>query len=208
MSTAAAQQNRSVWGAGRGPGWVPGGRPRGDTPLTCLVVIIVSLIGMVWGYYHFFHNRALENAGKDIIISTATDDETRNNYLRRMRINLIPAVLHMGRKTRVLSAQVFNGKIKDPAVAEESILPIENRLRELIGEINNQNAPKNHADMHRKLAASVGLYWQTLVKIRKGLVAKEASEQKILFKEARQDLAKADAGCKYADNALNKALGK
>lgn len=193
MSTATVNGNRTVRVAGRRPAWIPGTRPRGDAPITCLVIIILAMIGGVWAYYHFFHNRALENAGKEIIINATTNDESRNNYVRRMRTTHVPAVRRMGEETRKLAVQVFKGKLKDPAEVEESILPIENRLRELITEVNNQGTPKQFAELHRKLAISVGLYWQTLVKIRKGLAAKETSEKTAFLKEARTHLGQADA---------------
>lgn len=208
MSTATAKGTPHIRLAGRRPAWIPGTRPRGDAPITCLVIIIVALIGAVWGYYHFFHNRALENAGKEIVINSTTNDESRNNYLRRMRTNHVPAVRRMGLETRKLSVQVFNGKIKEPEAAEELILPIENRLRELIEEVNSQGTPKQYAEIHRKLALSVGQYWLTLVKIRKGLAAKETSEQKAFFKEARAHLKEADANFHTTDNAIKAAVGR
>jgi len=206
MSTVTGSQHVQV--AGRRPAWVPGTRPRGDAPITCLVLIIVSLIGAVWGYYHFFHNRALENAGKEIVITSTTTDESRNNYVRRMRTTHVPAVRQIGSATRKFAFQVFNGKIKDPETAEKAIAPIENRLRELIDEVNSQGTPKEFADIHRKLATSVGLYWQTLVKIRKGLVAKESSEQKALFKEARGHLNQADANFNVTANRISPPPGR
>ncbi|GEM_PF-2457503 len=208
MSTAKAKGTRQIRMAGRRPAWVPGTRPRGDAPVTCLVLIIVTLIGAVWGYYYFFHNRALENAGKEIVVNSTTNDESRNNYLRRMRTNHIPAVRRMGLETRKFALQVFNGKIKDPEAAEEAIAPIENRLRELIDEVNSQGTPKQYAAIHRKLAASVGQYWQTLVKIRKGLAAKETREQKAFFKEARGHLKEADTNFRATDNAIKAATGR
>jgi hypothetical protein len=193
---------------GRRPAWVPGTRPRGDAPLTCLGIIILVLVGAVWGYYHFLHDRALENAGKEIVISSTTTDEARNNYLRRMRTNHVPAVRRMGQETRKFAIQVFNGKVKDSETAEELIRPIETRLRDLISEVNSQGAPKQFAEVHRKLAIAVGEYWQTLVKIRKGLRAKETSEQKALFKEAQKHLKTADANYSTADRAIRAALGR
>ncbi|MGI5844992.1 MAG: hypothetical protein ACOX9B_12555 [Candidatus Xenobium sp.] len=191
---------------GRRPAWVPGTRPRGDAPLTCLGIIILVLVGAVWGYYHFLHNRALENAGKEIVVNNTTTDEARNNYLRRMRVNHIPAVRRMGEETRKFSVQVFNGKVKDSETAEELIRPIETRLREVIDEVNSQVSPKQFAEVHRKLAIAVGEYWQTLVKIRKGLRAKETSEQKAFFKEAKGHLKTADANFSTTDRAIQAAI--
>lgn len=195
-------------GADRAPGWRPGGRPRGDTPMTCLMIIIVAIVGGIWGYYKYFHNRALENAGKDIIIVTTEDPESRNTYLRRMRDPLIPAVRAAANNTTAACTEILTGKIKDPTLANDKLTPVENRLREVMGEVNSQGVPKQFTEMHRKLAQSVGFYWRAVVLVRQGLAAKESKDKLAAFKKANGELRKGKAAFTYAEQNLKAILGR
>lgn len=187
------------------PSWVPGRRPRGDTPMTCLVFIILCIVGSIWGYYRFFHNRALENAGKDIIIVDTDDPDARNTYLRRMRDPLLPSVRMAGVTTRDACNEILTGKIKDPTLGNERLNPAENRLRELIGEVNGQGAPKQFTEIHRKLAQSVGQYWKAVSLVRQGLGAKDTKDKNRLFKSAREELGRALQSYNQAEAGIRNA---
>lgn len=193
---------------GRAPRWVPGGRPRGDAPVNCMIIIILTIVGAVWSYYHFFYNRALDNAGKDIVISNSVDDAARNNYVGRMRDRHIPAVRNWGAQTRDACMKVIRGKMTDPEEIESRFNQVDAHLRELIGEVNAQSAPKEFATVHRQLAESIGFYWKALQTTREGLAAEEAGQQKRLYAEVKTLLAKGDTGFNSADRAIKAVTGR
>ncbi len=207
MSTSMVGQAPANLGGGRVPGWVPGARPRGDAPVNCLIMIILVIVGSVWAYYHFFHDRALENAGKDIVITNSTDDAARNNYVGRMRDRHIPSVRNWGSQTREACRQVMYGKLTGAEAIESRFNQMDMRLRDLIEEVNSQSAPKEFARVHRQLAESIGLYWKAMEKTKQGVAAKEADQQKRLYAEARGLLAKADTSFNSAERAIKRVTG-
>jgi len=208
MSVSKACQAPSSSGEGAVPGWVAGRRPRGDAPVNCLIMIIVVIVGSVWAYHHFFHDRALENAGKDIVITNSTDDSARNNYVGRMRDRHIPSVRNWGSQTRDACRQVMRGKLTGADAIESKFNQLDVRLRDLIGEVNSQSAPKEFAATHRQLAESIGNYWKAMQKTKQGASAKEADEQKRLYEEARGLLAKADTAFKSSEKAIKRVTGQ
>lgn len=190
----------------RGPAWIPGGRPRGDSPATCLVIIIVLIVGSVWGYYKFLHNRALENAGADIIVTSDEDSTAVNAYKLRMRDTLIPSLRLLGGEVNTFVMEVTSGKRKNATEINDKITDLENRLREEIGEVNGQGSPKQFAQTHKIMAQSVGAYWRALVALRNGVAEDESGAKKKYFQEARNQAGKGMKNFNIVDSNIKAAM--
>lgn len=190
----------------RGPGWVPGGRPRGDSPATCLVIIIVMIVGSVWGYYKFLHNRALEKAGEEIVITSDADPTAVNAYRLRMRDTLIPSLRLLGADVNTFVMEVTSGKRKNATEINDKITELENKLREEIGEVNGQGAPKQFSSTHKLMAQSVGAYWRALVALREGMGAEDSKIKTKFFQEARNQSGKGMKNFNMADANIKASL--
>lgn len=190
----------------RGPGWVPGGRPRGDSPATCLVIIIVMIVGSVWGYYKFLHNRALEKAGEEIVITSDEDSTAVNAYRLRMRDTLIPSLKMLGGEVNTFVMEVTSGKRKNATEINDKITDLENRLREEIGEVNGQGSPRQFSNTHKLMAQSVGAYWRSLVALRAGMAEEDAKAKKRLFTEARNLSGKGMKNFNMAESNIKASL--
>lgn len=190
----------------RGPAWVPGKRPRGDSPATCLVIIIAMIVGSVWGYYKFLHNRSLEKAGEEIVVLSGDDPSAVNAYKLRMRDTLLPSLKMLGSEVNGFVLEVVGGKRKNATEINDKITDLENRLREEIGEVNGQGCPKQFSSTHKLMAQSVGAFWRSLVALRDGVGEEDAKAKTRLFTEAKNLAGKGMKNFNMAESNIQAAL--
>lgn len=164
-------------GAGRGR------RPRGQNIFGCFLVIVVILAGLIWAYFAFWQNRALERAGQDITITTADDPEAFNTYKRRMRDYFVPEVRSLNNQVQSFVTRVRSGQLADASRRNEEMAQLIGKLRQTLNELNSVSAPnkQNLDQAHRALAVAIGYYYKALVNIKEAYKAETEGQKKKLL---------------------------
>ena len=184
-----------------GRSWCLDHRSRGDAPVTCLAIIVGTIVLGVWAYYHFWHNRALERAGQDITIAKKVETSAVNAYRFRVRDRLMPATQRVNTNCRKACKAVYKDKNIDVDEVQSDLLKCEEEMRELIDDINGIIVPRKYESMHKNMAVSVGCNWQALCKARKALKKSDPTEKKQLIEESKKDLSKGNRACEAAGMA-------
>lgn len=172
------------------PGWVSRRRPRGDAPVTCMVLIIAAIAAGIFCYYHFYYDRALQRAGQDIVVLAKSDDGAVNTYRLRTRDKIAPAVNTAYSDTRKLLNPVFENKVSSFSDIEADWTHMNNVVHDLIVEVNSQGVPSKHKEVHRKFARSVGENWNALMLVKQGFKEEDMKLRKAAFEKAKNEIMK------------------
>ncbi len=190
------------------PFWKIGHRPHGDAPVTCLLIIIGVIAIAIFCYYYFFQNKALDNAGQEITIVKKLDPAAVNAYRLRVRDKFIPLVRVTCEESRKTLTPVIKGKVKSASDVESEFNQLDKRLHEAIEEINSQGCLPKYADMHRKLARSIGYNWQAFKDSKQALKEDDLATKKRLLESAKKNLDNAKREYTAANALCNKMFNK
>lgn len=203
MTTLAL--NRMISGR---PFWKTRRRPNGDAPVTCLIIIVAIIAIGIFCYYYFFQNKALDNAGQDVTIVKKLDPTAVNAYRLRVRDKFVPLVRVTCDESRKALMPVIKGKVKSASDVESEFNQLDKRLHEAIEEINSQGCLQKYADMHRKLARSIGYNWQALKDCKQALKEDDLAAKKRLLESAQKNLNNAKREYTAANALCNKMFNK
>ena len=187
--------------------WYKGRRPLGDAPMTCLGIIIATIALGVWAYYHFWHNRSLEKAGQELTVVKKADTASTNAYRFRVRDRIQPAVSHLNKDVRKALIPIYKGKVTDKEETLSELNQLEEKMRDLISDVNEAIVPTKFEHMHKNFAECIGYDWQALCKAREAINTDEDAMAKSLIKESKSLLAKGNKCCE-ASTMSAKAMFK
>ncbi len=182
-----------------GRSWCLNHRSRGDAPVTCMGIIIATIVLGILAYRFFWRDRALERAcdGLDINENKRADTAAINTYRLRARDKYIPMIDHMNQRYRKVCLQVYKGKI-DKAAFDDDYLHLDEDIRQTIDDINEVIVPSKFVPMHRNMAVTLGRDWKALCLAKEAIEAAEEPVKKQKIAESKQELSKANKACEAA----------
>ena len=183
-----------------GKSWCLNQRPRGDSAMTCLGIIIGVIALGIGGYYYFWHNRALERAGQDISIVKNPDSSSVNAYRLRVRDRLIPKMNTINGDARKACKMVYSGKASDDEI-QKAITNCDNAMREFITDVNDTNCPTKFSAMQKNIAVCCGSNWKAITAAKKSCKESDPAIKKQLIEESKRELAKGNKACSAAKMA-------
>lgn len=137
-------------------------RPRGETFLNCLLFVIIFFGGIVWAYFHFMHNRNLDNPTTGHNIVETVDAETTNIYRKKM----ITDAFSKAENARIQILDLYKLTKKKNFRYDDSfdqeVKEITDKLRTTINDMKLKTVPKKFEKPHLACAEGVGELYKAL----------------------------------------------
>lgn len=163
-------------------------RRRGESFGSCLLVIILVLGGAMFAWYKFGKNRSLIKAGDDVLIMTKysqdADLEYRKHFREHNQGNSAGVRVAMTKFYTDTVKGVYKGKSSD---FEQAYYETDQRLLDVIGELDMNQVPPKFVKDHKKLSKSFKYFYECIEFLRQGYAA-EGDEQKKLYEQAKGKL--------------------
>ncbi len=168
-------------------------RRAGESFGGCLFMIALVLGGSIWGYFKFFQNRALIQAGHNHNVDKNHNREAELAYMHKLRDT------HFGNMARIRGdlSVFFNDvtvkkkyTMNDSGSFDQRYTELVGELRDHVEEFDQLLVPELMNNAHAKISHSHKTYYESLLLLKKGFY-EEKDDQKRDYKEARKTFAAA-----------------
>ena len=137
-------------------------RPRGETFLNCLLFVVVFFGGIVWAYFHFMHDRNLDNPKEGHNIVETVDTETANIYRKKMLKDELATIETCRKEILDLYKLTKKKNFRYDSSFDQEIHEITGELRNTINDMKLKTVPKKYAKPHITAAESIGEYYKAI----------------------------------------------
>ncbi len=137
-------------------------RPRGETFLNCLLFVIIFFGGIVWAYFHFMHNRNLDNPTTGHNIVQTVDAETTNIYRKKMITDAFAKADYSRVQILDLYKMTKRKNFKYDDSFDQEVKEITDKLRTTINDMKLKTVPKQYEKPHLGCAEAIGELYKAL----------------------------------------------